>query len=477
MSAGRTTLDQTRRVASRWLAIFGLCHVPALAAIAAVLGHSVPVAAGLSLGLAVLGGLGLWAGAAGGRAAIAVALVSQAALATALFMGHPWQVDTHMYFFAMLAIVSALVDLGALLAAAGIIAVHHLTLNQWLPGLLYPGGTDLARTILHAGIVVVETAILGMVVHTRVRTTRAAEDAQTRAHLAAEAADAAASAMQRILEEAGGASGAAREAARKIGRTADGLAEGASDQSTALSRTSSAMTEMQASISATDGEMSAASQQSDEMRRQTDEGQSALRDAVARVEKMSESAGRTRDTVRLIEEIARQTDLLALNAAVEAARAGEAGRGFAVVAGEVRNLSQRVADAVQEISAETDGHLEQVSDSAALVARASEAFDGIAQASGTLAERLEAVRRASAEQTTASDDVNQAVSRILQATRTNADLAHTAADLAQDLHTRMVALDGTLAEAGPGTPAPGKPGPAGTTPRAKDADGRFQNAA
>ncbi|WP_439150183.1 methyl-accepting chemotaxis protein [Sulfitobacter sp.] len=97
----------------------------------------------------------------------AVALIGQAIAFTMAFQGHPWQIDSHMLFFALLACLVGLRSIPALIGGAVVIAVHHVSLTVFMPSLVYPSGgfiENIERTAIHAVIVVFETVALVIVV-------------------------------------------------------------------------------------------------------------------------------------------------------------------------------------------------------------------------------------------------------------------------------------------------------------------------
>src|ERR1700704_3029274 len=113
----------------------GIVHVPVLAAICAVLGRNVAANAIACAALALIPIALTYSGRSITTIAfgIAITLVGQTSLLVLAFNGHPWQVEMHFYYFAVLAMLSGFCDWRVLVVTAGLIAVHHLGLNLLLP--------------------------------------------------------------------------------------------------------------------------------------------------------------------------------------------------------------------------------------------------------------------------------------------------------------------------------------------------------
>src|SRR4051794_20824613 len=155
-------LDVFRSTIARVLFALAFLHVPLLALISWGLGRDpwpILLAAAACLLLpAVLSLLKRPMSAV--AMALAVALVGQTSLLVFAFTGHPWQVEMHFYYFAVLAMLSGFCDWRVLVLAAGLVALHHLSLDYVLPNAVYPGASDLKRVAVHAAVVVIETAML-----------------------------------------------------------------------------------------------------------------------------------------------------------------------------------------------------------------------------------------------------------------------------------------------------------------------------
>lgn len=155
-------LDSLRARFGRFLVFLLWAHVPVLGIVAWFSGH--PVTSALAAGMILAGAYHLTWWRAGiafpTRYLSAVALVGEPALLLYLLRGHSWQMDMHMYFFAMLSLTIAWFDRRALLIAATATALHHLLLLYLLPYAVFPAEGNLARVLLHAAIVAFQTAVL-----------------------------------------------------------------------------------------------------------------------------------------------------------------------------------------------------------------------------------------------------------------------------------------------------------------------------
>ncbi|MBI4890769.1 MAG: hypothetical protein HY821_09110, partial [Acidobacteria bacterium] len=229
-------------------------------------------------------------------------------------------------------------------------------------------------------------------------------------------------------------------ATAQISGASQTLAESASRQAAELSRTSESGRKLRGVIEKNfeqskmaAGHMAGTSQAVGTANRQLEQMSEAMTH-------ISGSSGKISQIIRVIDEIAFQTNILALNAAVEAARAGEAGLGFAVVAEEVRNLAQRCAQAARDTTVLIEASLTHSQAGA-------ERFETVRSAAGAIDESaskakllVEEMGEASRAQSVAAQEISRSLQGVESLTHQTATSAEESAAAAQELSAQAEEL-------------------------------------
>jgi methyl-accepting chemotaxis protein len=430
---------------------------------------------------------------------LAITFGAEVAILVGLMQGHPWQADTHMYFFAALAILGGLCSWGAILAFVGFTAVHHLLLNVMMTQLVFGGAPDLERVLLHAVILITEGLSLGVLTLALERSfsshshaLNGAEEARSTAEsvLASRTeadrtqAAAVAGIIESITDLAAGdyrakiskgtfppeyesvgealnlltrrlssAVSSVAQAAQgvqasggSLAATATALEGSAAEQVALLDRARGAFSDLGQGIGATTALATQADQAMAENKVEVERGTALLGEVVEAMGLIEGSTSQIRQIVEVMDNIAFQTNLLALNAGVEAARAGETGRGFAVVASEVRALAQRAAESAREIRGLIDQGQGNVALGNRKVSLTTEALSSLIASASRAAGFVSEISARIAEQGRGLSGLQEEVALLEAQARHNASLAGRINAAGQELGAQSAQLSRGMAE-------------------------------